>query len=225
MLAGAARPAALTPPSLAVVIGTGVLVVVLVVLLWSVVGHLVTFAHEGGHALMAVLLGSRIAGVRLHADRTGVTEYTKPLLRLPVTAAGYLAPSAFGIVGAALVARGRAEAVLWGSLVLLGLLLLVTVNWFGRFAVLLTGVALFGTLQRGSPDVRVLVACVEVWLLLVGGLVHVLQDGRRGVDFGTLRSLTWIVPAALWAAVATLAAAGALGYGGLLLLGAVRGPG
>jgi hypothetical protein len=213
------------PPPAAVVVGAGMLAVVLVALLWSVVGHVVTFAHEGGHALMAVLLGSRVSGVRLHADRTGVTEYTQPLLRLPVTAAGYVAPSAFGVLGAALVARGRGEAVLGGSVVLLALLLLVTRNWFGRFAVLLTGGALFAALQRGSPDVRVITACVEVWLLLVGGLVHVLRDGAHGVDFGTLRGLTWLVPAAAWAALAAVTAAAALVYGALLLLGAVPPPG
>jgi hypothetical protein len=60
---------------------------------------------------------------------------------------------------------------------------------------------------------------VLVWLLLVGGLVHVLQHGARGSDFQALRRATWIVPAAVWAALAAVAAGAALVYGGMLLLG------
>ncbi len=216
-------PAPPAPP-LALVIGAGALAVVLVALLWPVVGHVVTFAHEGGHALMAVALGSRVS-VRLHADRTGVTEYTRPLLQLPVTAAGYVAPSGFGVLGAVVVARGRGAEVLIGSIVLLGLLLLVTRNWFGRFALLLTAAALLVVLMAGSPDVIVAAACVEVWLLLVGGLVHVARHGAHGVDFATLRVLTWVVPAAVWAMIALATAVGALLYGGLLMVGAVPPPG
>ncbi len=213
-----------TAPPLTLVIGAGALAVVLVTLLWPVVGHLVTFAHEGGHAFVAVLLGSRVR-VRLHADRTGVTEYTRPLVQLPVTAAGYVAPSGFGVLGAVAVARGRGEEVLVASLVLLGLLLLVTKNWFGRFALLLTVAAQVVVLVAGSPDVRVVAACVEVWLLLVGGLVHVADHGAHGVDFATLRVLTWVVPAAVWALAALATAVLALVYGGLLMLGVVPPPG
>jgi hypothetical protein len=212
------------PPPLTLVVGTGVFAVVLVTLLWPVVGHLVTFAHEGGHALMAVALGSRVR-VRLHADRTGVTEYTRPLVQLPVTAAGYVAPSGFGVLGAVAVARGSGAEVLVGSVVLLGLLLLVTRNWFGWFALLTTAAAQGVVVAAGSPDVRVAVACVEVWLLLVGGLVHVARHGTHGVDFATLRVLTWVVPAAVWAVVALATAVLALVYGGLLMVGAVPPPG
>jgi len=213
------------PPSALVVVATGALATVLVLVLWSVVGHVVTFAHEGGHALAAVLLGARVNGVTLNADRTGATESTKAVFQLPVTLAGYVAPSAFGVLGAVLLVRGQADLVLWVSLVLLVLLVIVTVNWFGRGAVAVTGILLLLTLQRGTPDVRVLVACVWVWLLLVGGLVHVLQHGRRGSDFIELRRATWIVPAALWAALATAATGGALVYGGLLLVGVMPPPG
>lgn len=222
VLPGTAAPG--LHPSTEVAVGAGAVAVVLVLLLWSVVGHVVTFAHEGSHALMAILMGSRVSGVRLHADRTGVTEYSAPLLRLPVTAAGYVGPSAFGVLGAVLLARGQGEAVLGVSLVLLAMLLLATTNWFGRLALLLTGAGLFLTLQRGSPGVQVLVACVWVWLLLVGGLVHVVEHGRHGVDFATLRRLTWIVPASLWALLTTAAAVLALLYGGMLLLGATPPP-
>ena len=213
------------PPSLAVVLAAGAVAVVLVLLLWSVVGHVVTFAHEGGHALAAVLMGSRVHGVRLNRDRTGLTEYSAPLFGLPVTAAGYVAPSGFGVAGAALLARGRGEVVLWVSVALLAVLLLATRNWFGRLAVAVTGAALVLTLQRGTPDEHVLVACVWVWLLLVGGLVHVLRHGAKGSDFHALRRATWIVPATVWAALATTAAAVALVYGGMLLLGAAAPPG
>ena len=40
---------------------------------WRVARGVVTIAHEGGHALVAVLAGRGLVGIRLHADTSGVT--------------------------------------------------------------------------------------------------------------------------------------------------------
>jgi len=40
---------------------------------WRVTRGVVTIAHEGGHALVAVLSGRGLTGIRLHADTSGVT--------------------------------------------------------------------------------------------------------------------------------------------------------
>lgn len=40
---------------------------------YRLVRHLVTVVHEAGHALVAVLSGRRLSGIRLHADTSGLT--------------------------------------------------------------------------------------------------------------------------------------------------------
>ena len=49
------------------------LVVVLNTPAWRLAGKVITIAHEGGHALVSVLSGRRLDGIRLHADSSGVT--------------------------------------------------------------------------------------------------------------------------------------------------------
>jgi hypothetical protein len=216
--------AAAAAPSITTVLVGGVIAVVLVLGVWSLVGHVITIAHEGAHAVAAVLLGGRITEVRLNRDLTGSTRWANAVLQLPVAAAGYLGPSAFGLVGSVLIVHGRSDAVLWISLVLLGLLLLSTANWFGRFAVVLTGAALFLTLQQGSAGVRVVVACAWVWLLLIGGLLHVWNHRHGGADFADLRRMTFVVPPFVWAGFALLVASFALVVGGAWLVGAATPP-
>src|SRR2546429_25790 len=41
--------------------------------LWRPAGKVITIAHEGGHALVSVLSGRRLDGIRLHSDSSGVT--------------------------------------------------------------------------------------------------------------------------------------------------------
>src|SRR5260370_693442 len=42
---------------------------------WRLAGKVITIAHEGGHALVSVLSGRRLDGLRLHADSSGVTYW------------------------------------------------------------------------------------------------------------------------------------------------------
>lgn len=216
--------AAGAPPSIATVVVSGAIAAILVLGLWSLVGHVITIAHEGAHAVTAVLLGGRITEVRLNRDRTGSTTSANALLRVPVAAAGYLGPSAFGLVGSILIVHGKADGVLWISLVLLGLLLLTTANWFGRFVVVLTGGVLFVTLHDGSAGARLLVACAWVWLLLIGGLLHVWNHRHGGRDFADLRRMTRIVPPFVWAGVTLVVASIALVASGTWLVGAATPP-
>ena len=58
------------PPAWVVgVTGLAALIVVLNAAFWRLVGKVITIAHEGGHALVSVLSGRRLDGIRLHADR------------------------------------------------------------------------------------------------------------------------------------------------------------
>jgi len=212
------------PLSTTAAIAGGVIAAVLAFGLWSFSGHVITIAHEGGHAVAALLLGGRILQVRLNPDRSGSTASSAALLQLPVTFAGYVGPSAFGLVGCLLLVHGRADAVLWVSLVLLALLLLTTANWFGRFVLVVVGAALVATLLRGSPDTRVLIACAWVWLLLIGGVLHVWDHRRGGADFAAMRAMTTLVPAGVWAWITVLTSVAALLLGGAWLLGAAAPP-
>ena len=47
---------------------------------WRLTGGIVTIAHEGGHAVVAVLAGRGLSGIRLHADGSGSTFH---VFRLP----------------------------------------------------------------------------------------------------------------------------------------------
>jgi hypothetical protein len=87
---------------------------------WRVTGKVITIAHEGGHALVSVLSGRRLDGIRLHSDSSGVTysrgRRTGPGLVL-TAAAGYVMPSLLGAGAALLLAERHLTAMLWLALV------------------------------------------------------------------------------------------------------------
>ena len=61
---------------------------------------MITIVHEAGHALVAVLVGRRLSGIRLHSDTSGLTlTKGKPYgPGMVLTAlAGYVAPSLLGL--------------------------------------------------------------------------------------------------------------------------------
>ena len=128
---------------------------------WRVAGKVITIAHEGGHALVSVLSGRRLEGIRLHADSSGVT-YSRGKRHGPglvaTAAAGYLAPSLLGAGAAALLAAGHETAMLWLALVLLAATFLAVRNAFGALAVLVTAGGVFAIsylrLRRGAGRLR-----------------------------------------------------------------------
>nr|BFE67832.1 hypothetical protein GCM10020092_011330 [Actinoplanes digitatis] len=62
------------PPGLLVLVTAVVaLVVVSVRPLWRVARNAITIAHEGGHALVALLTGRKLRGIRLEFDTSGLT--------------------------------------------------------------------------------------------------------------------------------------------------------
>src|ERR1700761_2527953 len=77
------------------VAGLAALAVVLDVRAWYLTRNAITIAHEGGHALISVLSGRRLEGIRLHSDTSGETvargRGSGPGMVL-TAAAGYLTP-------------------------------------------------------------------------------------------------------------------------------------
>ena len=87
----------------------------------------VTFIHEGGHALAAILTGSSVQSLSVSIDASGLTETLSPqggfFARLLISSAGYLGTIAFGALLLWLVRRKvKARVVLAGSAaIILGL--------------------------------------------------------------------------------------------------------
>lgn len=194
---------------------------------WRLARNAVTIAHEGGHAVAALCTGRRLSGIRLHADTSGVTiSYGKPTgFGMVLTAlAGYVAPSLLGLGGAALLSFGHITALLWASVVLLGLMLLMIRNFFGLLTMLATGAAVFAATWYADAKVQAGFAYLAVWFLLFGGLRPILElqaqrhSGRAAnSDADQLATLTK-VPGLFWVAVFGLVSLGSLVLGGYWLI-------
>jgi hypothetical protein len=201
---------------------------------WRVLRFVVTIAHEGGHAVAALLAGRQLAGIRLHSDTSGVTlSRGKP--RGPgmilTAGAGYPAPSVLGLVFATLIALERVNVLLWVVAALLLLLLVQLRNVFGILGVLAVGVADAGVIFYGTPRWALVFSCAVTWLLLVGGLRAVIelqrsrrrQGSGRGYTAGLQSDADQLarlshVPGAVWVSLFFLVAGAAvLGSGWLML--------
>ncbi|WP_024285871.1 M50 family metallopeptidase [Cellulomonas sp. KRMCY2] len=216
-------------PSTGVVLATALAALALVLLpgVWPVARHVVTVAHEGGHAVIAVLTGRRLTGIRLHSDTSGLTvSRGRPRGAGMVLTlfAGYTGPAFVGLAAAAVLAGGRPLALLWGVLVLLALLLLQIRNLFGLWVVLACGAVAFAVTWWGPPTTQSAVAYTATWFLLlaaprtVAELAHSRRrGGARTSDADQLAGLTH-VPGAVWVAVLGLVTVAAAAAGAALLL-------
>ncbi|WP_327091303.1 M50 family metallopeptidase [Nonomuraea sp. NBC_01738] len=149
---------------------------------WHLTRGLVTIAHEGGHALMALLTRRKLEGIRLHSDTSGVTltrgRPTGPGMVLTALA-GYLAPSLLGLGGAWLTAQGRITLLVWLVLIFLVCMLLLIRNLYGALILLATGGAVFALSMYAPLDVQQVVAYVAVWFLLLGGVRPIIELQRK----------------------------------------------
>lgn len=197
---------------------------------YRVVRHLGTLVHEAGHAVVAVLVGRRLSGIRLHSDTSGLTvsrgRRTGPGM-VATLLAGYPAPALLGLGGAWLVSAGYAAGWLWLLVVLCAAMLVMIRNLYGLWVVLATGALVAVASWTAEPRVLTGVAYLVVWsLLLVAPRAVVdLQRARRrsgarsGSDADQLAGLTRI-PAVVWISVFWLISAACLVGGAWLMLGA-----
>src|SRR5581483_10209540 len=129
------------PPDWWLVILSGIvaLLAVLYSPVWRVARNVVTIAHEGGHALVALVTGRKLDGIKLHSDTSGVTvSRGKPHgPGMVFTAmAGYVTPPLLGLAFAALLSDNRITLMLWASLALLLGMLINIRNAYGALSVL-----------------------------------------------------------------------------------------
>ncbi|MET8987671.1 M50 family metallopeptidase [Nonomuraea wenchangensis] len=151
---------------------------------WQVSRGLITIAHEGGHALMALVTRRKLEGIRLHSDTSGVTltrgRPTGPGMVLTAMA-GYLAPPLLGLAAAWLTEQGRITLLIWTVLLFLVCMLLLIRNLYGALILLATGGAVYALVMYAPAAVQQGVAFVAVWFLLLGGIRPIieLQQKRR----------------------------------------------
>jgi hypothetical protein len=179
----------------------------------------VTFIHEGGHALAAVLTGNSVQSLSVSLDTSGLTETLVPqggfFSRLLISSAGYLGAIGFGALLLWLVRmRVKAGAVLVGSgLVIAGLTAVfgflvplsnLTFSPFTLVAGSAISVALFAAarlLSRRAANFLVAFLAVQCVLNAVFNLRDLVMLSLWAVeqtDAANMAALTG-VPAIFWA--------------------------
>jgi peptidase M50B-like protein len=193
---------------------------------WRVARNVVTIAHEGGHALIALLFGRKLDGIRLHSDTSGVTvsrgRPTGPGMVFTALA-GYATPPLLGLAFALLLSDGRITLMLWASLALLAALLIMIRNAYGVVTVVGTGALIFAVSWLGDTEIQAGFAYLAAWFLLVAGTRPVIELQRMRArhqapqsDADQLAQLTG-VPGLAWVGVFVLNALTALVIGTGLL--------
>ena len=212
-----------------IVIATAILALASVVLSppWRVARNVVTIAHEGGHALVALLSGRQLTGIRLHSDTSGVTvSRGRPtgIGMILTVFSGYVAPSVIGLLGILMLMSDRITALLWLSIVVLAAMLLMIRNIYGVVSIVVTGAIVFGVSWFTPSEVQAAFAYLFTWFLLFAGVrpVFELQSQRRRSpsphsDADQLARLTG-VPGTLWVGVFLLVNLAVTALGVWLLL-------
>lgn len=193
---------------------------------WRVARNVVTIAHEGGHALIALVTGRKLDGIKLHSDTSGVTvSRGKPHgPGMVFTAlAGYLTPPLLGLLFAALLAGGRITLMLWFSLALLGAMLVMIRNAYGVLSIVATGAIILAVSWLGGAQLQAAFAYLAAFFLLLAAARPVVELQRMRArhmapssDADQLAHLTG-VPGLAWVALFAVVALGALLTGGLML--------
>ncbi|MFI6996058.1 M50 family metallopeptidase [Nocardia sp. NPDC050175] len=229
-----------TQPPWWLVAGAGVVALVLVgyTPIWRFTRNIVTIAHEGGHALVALLTGRKLNSIRLHSDTSGLTVSSgKPygLGMILTTMAGYPGPPLLGLAFAALLGASRITLMLWVAIVLLAAVLIMTRNVYGMLTVFAVGATVFAVSWFGADTLQAGFAYLGAWFLLLAGARPVieLQRGRSrqlrsryqedvASDADQLARLTHL-PGLLWVMVFGVIAVGSLVIGAGFLISDISG--
>jgi hypothetical protein len=199
------------PGGTAALIGLAALMVVMVPFLWPIARHVNVMAHEGAHALAAVLLGFTLETIILRRE-TGETTYKAArgaILRLiTVGFVGYLGPSLLGLCAAKLIETGRVVTVLWLLILLLVLLFFFLARSLGMISVPVAIFLLVLITRNAHAWLEELVVYGLTWLLLLDGVRIAVAHGVNAGDAVNLHGRTHIHPrfwSLLWIAGTVLA--------------------
>lgn len=200
-------------PSLVVVVVLGVLALLIVAspVGYRTIRHGVTVLHEAGHAVVALMVGRRLSGIRLHSDTSGVTV-SRGRARGPgmvaTMIAGYPTPALLALAATVVLNAGYAVGLLWALVALSAAMALFVRNVYG-FGVLLVLGGGVGVVSWTLPSVALsALAYLLVWTLLLaaprsvfelsGQRRRAVRTGRRDVtsDAAQLAGLTGLAAAA-----------------------------
>jgi hypothetical protein len=186
----------------AALVGLAALGVVMTPLLWPFVEHFNAMAHEGAHALVAFVMGFKVAGVTLDEQSRGATSYVSApetgLRRTLTRFVGYLGPSAFGLCAAKLIETGHVLSVLWLATFFLVLLLFLIRKSFGVVSVPAVIVLLAVIMRHADGGLEEVIIYAMTWLLLLSGIRVAASHGAGALDADNLRRTTHI-PRQIWA--------------------------
>jgi len=218
------------PPAVVALTAAVALALVLARAAWPYTRMLVTITHEAGHAVVALLAGRRLQGIRLHSDTSGLTVSSGRAGGPGMVAmlmAGYLAPALVGLAAGGLLITGFSLGLLWLLVILLALMLLQIRNFAGFGIVVVVAAALVAVSWYAPAPVQSGVAYLVTWILLLSApkpvleLIRMRRSGRTPhSDADQLARLTR-VPAELWIALFLLLNGLGLLLGVALLLPAV----
>ena len=178
-----------------------------------------TWAHECGHAIVALALGGSVNAIMIEPDASGTTQSLLPAGRITqglVASSGYLAAS---LAGCLLMAGSRVDQwrrpILWAAGVLMLLTLVIWMrNLFGFVVVLAWAGALLSLARRGSGNAARFVLgllAIQVALNSVYDIrVLFMVDGGHS-DAETMASL-FLLPSWLWATAWMLMSGGMLSW-------------
>ncbi len=226
--AAAAQPAP-TAAIVALMAGLAALLV-LTPSLWPGTRMLVTITHEGAHAIVALLAGRRLRGIRLHTDTSGLTvssgRPSGPGM-VATLAAGYLGPAVVGLGAVGLLLSGHSLGLLWLFVLLLAVMLLQIRNLYGFGVLVGTGAVLVLVSWYLPAQAQSTLAYLLTWTLLIAApkpLLELRRQRRRGgtaqSDPDQLGRLTR-TPGGLWVALFLVANVLGLVVGAGLLLPAL----
>lgn len=179
----------------------------------------VTFIHEGGHAIAALLTGNTVRSLSVSIDTSGLTEtYTAQggtLAQMFISSAGYLGAMSFGALLLVLIRRTvAARLMLFGSgalvlalTVIYGLIVPLTYYSFSPFTIVagvLIGLGLVAAARYASPRVAnflisfLAVQCVLNALFDLKTVLFLSVSSDAHTDAGNMYAATG-VPAIIWA--------------------------
>jgi hypothetical protein len=212
-------PAPLPGPEAALV-GLAALAIVALPFLWALVDHIDTMAHEGMHALLAILLGFSVLELVLNRDGSGHVRHDAErfgLRVLLVSLVGYLGPSLFGLGAAKLIETGHVIAVLWVAIILLVLLLTLVSPSFAFVSVPVAVLLLVLVMRYQRTGLEEFVVYLMTWLLLLSGARNAVTHGAGAGDARNLSADTHL-PRHLWALIWMAGTVLALCIGGKWLI-------
>lgn len=156
--------------------------------LWHLLRSVITIAHEGGHAVVALCARRKLSRIELHSDTSGVTvSRGRPggPGMVATMLAGYPTPSLLGLGAALLLARGYVTGMLVLTVFLLLVLLTRVRNAYGVLSVLVTAVVVLAVAWLAPVQAQAVFAYAFAWFLLLGGVRPVFEVAgsrrRRGV--------------------------------------------